>query len=600
MVKICYIILSHESPNHIATLATTLVEGDPDCQVVIHYDMNSPPDSFDTLKKLVGEMGRVQCIENRVRCGWGDFSLVQATLNAMRHIRDSAIACDRAVLISGACLPNRPLKDLCNFFQIHHSMEFIEINGPEWIVGGLREERYRHYHLLNQRRWTRTFRLMSRAQKLLRVKRAFPNNMPPRFGSQWWALTWKTCLAILDYLDENPNVTKFYKSTWIPDEMFFQTLVNHLVPAKNIHSRSLTFYHFNDWGMPLVFIDDHVEIVKHLPHYFVRKVCHRAKHLRTELARVAVSGDLAGLQPIDPGKPWKFEYRALAGKEMKLTSGHTRLFSKLEPQSADFGLSDWNRSVIVLYGPPALTRLAAKAVRNAPGFAAFGRIWQDSHVDLGFGRNDFKGLHSRDTALRDEYPATWLKMLVDRTEGIPVIEMAPNDAPHFQRSLAQSSHAIFMPVVPRQAGKIWSDLYWLLLAEPSDMADMVHSASGYEYVQRALTDKTIEPDIADAINRMLAADHTPPWRKSADRDALYKHGEILEEAARALPFLASGLTNFSLETALSAFPQSVRASFAREAEGAPVWDVKIGLDLAENKTVMEDRAKLARKIAKKQ
>ena len=53
---------------------------------------------------------------------------------------------------------------------------------------------------------------------------------------------------------------RFFRTTWIPDETFFQTLVRHLVPEGEIRTRTLTFLMFTDYGMPVTFYNDHFRL----------------------------------------------------------------------------------------------------------------------------------------------------------------------------------------------------------------------------------------------------------------------------------------------------------------------------------------------------
>ena len=41
---------------------------------------------------------------------------------------------------------------------------------------------------------------------------------------------------ILDFTRQRTDVMRFFRSTWIPDETFFQTLVRHLVPESEIET----------------------------------------------------------------------------------------------------------------------------------------------------------------------------------------------------------------------------------------------------------------------------------------------------------------------------------------------------------------------------
>ena len=54
---------------------------------------------------------------------------------------------------------------------------------------------------------------------------------------------------------------RFFRTTWIPDETFFQTLVRHLVPETRFATRTLTFLMFSDYGMPVTFYNDHYDLL---------------------------------------------------------------------------------------------------------------------------------------------------------------------------------------------------------------------------------------------------------------------------------------------------------------------------------------------------
>ena len=54
---------------------------------------------------------------------------------------------------------------------------------------------------------------------------------------------------------------RFFASTWIPDEILFQTLVPPLVPRAEIRNRVPTFVLFTDCGMPVTFHDDHFDLL---------------------------------------------------------------------------------------------------------------------------------------------------------------------------------------------------------------------------------------------------------------------------------------------------------------------------------------------------
>jgi hypothetical protein len=76
---------------------------------------------------------------------------------------------------------------------------------------------------------------------------------------------------------------RFFRTTWIPDETFFQTLVRHLVPESEIRTRTLTFLMFTDYGMPVTFYNDHYDLLLSQDYLFARKISPAATDLRRRL-----------------------------------------------------------------------------------------------------------------------------------------------------------------------------------------------------------------------------------------------------------------------------------------------------------------------------
>jgi hypothetical protein len=79
---------------------------------------------------------------------------------------------------------------------------------------------------------------------------------------------------------------RFFRTTWIPDETFFQTLVRHLVPEAEIECRTLTFLMFSDYGMPVTFYNDHFDLLLTQDFLFARKISPGAIELKNRLGRL--------------------------------------------------------------------------------------------------------------------------------------------------------------------------------------------------------------------------------------------------------------------------------------------------------------------------
>ena len=113
----------------------------------------------------------------------------------------------------------------------------------------------------------------------------------PFYGGVQPAQGRRTIEAILHFCDTRSDVMRFFRTTWIPDETFFQTLVQQLVAQEEIRSRTLTFLMFTDYGMPLTFYNDHYDLLLSQDYLFARKISPDAKELKRRLgALYAVEG----------------------------------------------------------------------------------------------------------------------------------------------------------------------------------------------------------------------------------------------------------------------------------------------------------------------
>ena len=131
----------------------------------------------------------------------------------------------------------------------------------DWIKTGMKEARLIYRHFFNERRQPFLFYNSFQLQRYFGLTRKIPADLQVMIGSQWWCLRRQTIEKILDFVKKRRDVLRFFSTTWIPDETFFQTLVRHLVPAHEIQTRPLTFFMFTDYGMPATFYNDHYDLL---------------------------------------------------------------------------------------------------------------------------------------------------------------------------------------------------------------------------------------------------------------------------------------------------------------------------------------------------
>ncbi len=455
--RLLFLILSHNHPEDVAGLAGRLVDVATDAQAWIHFDAGAAAADMAILRAAVGDLPRVRLVEARVRCRWGDYSLVEAALRTLRAARDAGDSYDYVVLLSASCLPCRPIADLERFLVENSGKEFIETSDASWIFGGLRAERHQLYFFFppGRRQWADRWNVA--VQRLLGIKRQFPAPLRPRFGSQWWTLSWGTCNAILDHLDANPSTVRFFRRTYIPDELVFPSLVDHLVPAERIAGRTLTHFQFTNWGKPVVYFDDHADYVPTLNRFFVRKVSPEARALRARLLERAGLVDAEAALP--KLGPQRLDYAVKVRAQTGYPAPGQIFYRDQFLDQAGSVLKRATRPYIVVVGPPALAAEVQRRFR-ADTFARLGAPFTPDRVDLGDGHTP-DGLGPNDTRIRDLHPALYLTRLRARSAKVPVLSWGPFDHLPLLQAVLDDPAAMVLRLVPHtaRADAIWRWLY---------------------------------------------------------------------------------------------------------------------------------------------
>jgi hypothetical protein len=290
-LRLGYILLAHEPHGHVAAVAQALLSADPTGLIFIHYDAKASAQEFAALRAILSDAPRAVVLERRAPSGWGQFGLVQACLNAFDAAFERGDPPDFFHLMSASCAPIQPIAAFKAFLADRRDLAFIESAGPDWIVGGLREERYTLYHLFNERAYRTAFYLFVQIQRLFRIRRRVPIPVAPRFGSQWWTLPRAFVMRLRAEIQQNRALLPFFRKTWVPDEMFFQTMVYLLHDTEKISGHSLTYYKFTNQGKPIVFYDDHLDFLKTQGFFFARKISGHAQALQAALWRRAAAPD---------------------------------------------------------------------------------------------------------------------------------------------------------------------------------------------------------------------------------------------------------------------------------------------------------------------
>lgn len=455
-MKIAFLILAHDHPEQVAELARTLVGAASDGVALVHYDVRSPAEHFERLRAMVAGDPRIRLVARRVAGRWGSFGLVEAPLNALAEIEAEGLEPDYVILLSGACLPCKPVAALERYLAENAGREFIEVADKSWIGNGWRDERWQYRFWFDHKTQHGAEWLSFQAQRLLGLRRRFPEGLAPRFGSQWWALTWDTCRAMLLDMARDPERLDFFRTVWIPDEMVIQTWVAALVQPDEIAGHGLTHFQFTNRGKPVVFHDDHIDYVPTLDSFFVRKVSPRATRLRA--ACLAIAGAADDGAPFGPIWLRRADYWMKVVAQTYYPGPGQVFYANQRVGEIDSVLASADTPYVVVLGPPALTSAVVAALPQT-GLVRLGAVFDPAEVDLGreAGEGDgsegppragIGGLARTDTAIRDMHPALFLARLRARCQAVPVLAWSPFHAPALLEAVLRDPSALVVACLP--------------------------------------------------------------------------------------------------------------------------------------------------------
>lgn len=286
MAKIAYILLCHRDPDAIIQQAERLTAaGD---YMAIHFDARAKSEHFQRIQAALADNPNVTFATRRIKCGWGEWSLVQASLYAIEAAVDAFPRATHFYMLSGDCMAIKTAEHAHRFLD-ENDVDFIEsfdFFESDWIKTGMKEDRLIYRHFFNERKSKTLFYASVEAQRKLGLQREVPSDIQVMIGSQWWCLRRRSVEWILEFTRKRRDVMRFFRTTWIPDETFFQTLVHHLVPEDEIHTRNLTFLMFTEYGMPVNFYNDHYDLLLSQEFLFARKISPEAKELKSRLGRL--------------------------------------------------------------------------------------------------------------------------------------------------------------------------------------------------------------------------------------------------------------------------------------------------------------------------
>jgi Core-2/I-Branching enzyme len=284
--KIAIVLLCHEAPRQVAKRLAAPFFQSGDVKVYIHYDAQRPLAKLEELKKALPPELQCQVLDDRVKCKWGEYSLVEATHRLMQAaLADPGFDATHLVLMSASCVPIRPLSSLQAYLQSRPGIDFIQaqdISQKRWVKDGLEAERYQYYFPFNYITQKSLFERFTALQRDMKIRRKKPEDLTIHFGSQWFCLTRETASEVSEELKQ-PALKTFFKHSWIPDEFAIQSLVAKVRKPAQIAGFNLTYYEFDERGRPLILDNGHFPHLLRQPFFFARKLAAEAAQLHAEI-----------------------------------------------------------------------------------------------------------------------------------------------------------------------------------------------------------------------------------------------------------------------------------------------------------------------------
>lgn len=399
------VLLAHEQMRRTRQLAEHLARSG--CKLVIHVDERVNRTELDLLTARLADHPNVLFAPRR-RCEWGTFSLVEASLDSLWLMLGRWPDVTHVCQLSGSCLPIKPIAALEAHLAAHPGVDFIEsvsVEKDPWVVDGLSTERFTLYHPLPWRRYKRLFDRNVRLQRRIGIHRAMPDGLEPRIGSQWWCLSRETLRKILDD-PALPAYCRFFRTTWIPDESFFQTLAGK--HGADFTSTPLTFVRFDPQGKPHVFYDDHLDLLMHVEGFFARKIWRGANKLYA--AFLDPDLEMVELQARDTRRLLRRFERA----ERLHRQGRSGLVGQGRHPGRRLTAARFEtaRPYVVLDGIDRVFPDLRAELDRQDGVIAHGHLFAPDQVEFAGGAIHFTGNLTADVKIRDHKPEHFLVNLV--------------------------------------------------------------------------------------------------------------------------------------------------------------------------------------------
>ena len=231
-MNIAYVISAYKLPGQLARLVHRLSA--PGTSFTIHVDRRTTRPVDRAMREGIADVPGVRFLP-RHRCYWGGFGPLRSTLKAIDDLLGRRVDFDYVVLLTGQDYPLRSAAEIAAALDAAAGTSFMSswpLPHATWDGrGGL--DRAERWHLVGPRRFH------------VSVPRWRTLGLPLRGGSTYWCLARPLVEHVHSVTRARPEVVRFFEHAYLPDELFFQTLLGDSQHATSIVDDNLRYV---DWS----------------------------------------------------------------------------------------------------------------------------------------------------------------------------------------------------------------------------------------------------------------------------------------------------------------------------------------------------------------
>jgi hypothetical protein len=241
VTRIAYIVSAYKLPAQLERMLRRLQA--PGVTFAVHIDSKTRRPVWDEMVSRCSDLDVAWLPRHRSQ--WGGFGHVRATLKGIDNIVGNGVTFDYAVLLTGQDYPLRPPAEIARVLGESGGRSFmrhIELPWAPWGPrGGL--DRVEDWHVITYRR----------LHVALPLRRKLPGGLRAYGGSAYWCLERTLVHFVHGFLRDNPDYVRFFEHVFVPDELFFQTIIMNSQLRDTVENDDLRYLDWSREPAPAVF-----------------------------------------------------------------------------------------------------------------------------------------------------------------------------------------------------------------------------------------------------------------------------------------------------------------------------------------------------------